>query len=167
MPLAVGIVLVVIVTSFRALQIEGGGMFPTLEKEELFLYHKHALDEHLHRGKVIVYKLSDQSGWGQPGTLVVSRILAVPGDQLSIQNGRYLLNGEPSSEVGATGRYAPVIAVPRTPETIQVPENCYFIVQDSPKRGFDSRVLSWAQRRNIVSTRLYYLRGHSILGSVE
>jgi signal peptidase I len=167
MPLAVGIVLVVIVTSFRALQIEGGGMSPTLEKEELFLYHKHALDEHLLRGKVIVYKLSDQSGWGQPRTLVVSRILAVPGDQLSFQNGRYLLNGELGPEVGATGRYAPVIPVPRTPEIIQVPENCYFIVQDSPKRGLDSRVLSWAQRKNIVSTRLYYLRGHNILRPVE
>jgi signal peptidase I len=165
--LAAAIVLIVILSSFGSLRLAGSGMTPTFEKGELFLYHKRALDDRLVRGRVIVYKLSDHSAWGQAGVLMVSRILAVPGDRLSMQGEHYLLNGEPGPAVGATGQFAPVIAVPRTPETIQVPENCYFMIQDSPAGGFDSRVLSWAQRKDIVSTNFYYLRTHDFLKSVE
>jgi signal peptidase I len=165
--LAAAIVLIVILSSFGSLRLAGTGMTPTFEKGELFLYHKRSLDDRLVRGRVIVYKSSEHSAWGQAGMLVTARILAVPGDRLSIQVEQYLLNGEPGPAVGPTGQFAPVIAVPRTPETIQVPENCYFMIQDSPAGGFDSRVLSWAQRKDIVSTNLYYLRTHDLLKSVE
>jgi len=160
-------VLVVFLGSFGSVRVLGPGMSPTFEVGEQVLYHRRALDERLLRGKVIAYKLSGQSAWGQPGWLVVSRILAVPGDQLSIQNDRYFVNGEPGPVVAVTGEYAPIITVPQTPDTIQVPENCYFIVQDSPKGGFDSRVLSWAHRKDIVSTDLYYLRARGILKEIK
>jgi signal peptidase I len=165
--LAAGIVLVLILTHFGSLRLAGPGMSPTLEKGELVLYQKRADDERLRRGVVVVYKLSNQTAWGQPGWIIISRIMAVPGDRLSIQGAVYVVNGEAGPPVGPTGQIAPVISVPSSPEAITVPENCYFMVQDSPSGGFDSRILSWVQRNDIVSTGLYYLRPNGILKTVK
>ncbi len=165
--LAAGIVLILILYNFGSLRLLGTGMSPTLEKGELVLYHKRAGDERLRRGVVIVYRLSSQSAWGQPGWITISRILAVPGDRLSVQGTGYVVNGEAGPAVGPTGQHTPVISVPSAPEAITVPENCYFIVQDSPSGGFDSRILSWVQRNDVVSTELYYLRANGILKTVK
>ncbi len=165
--LAAGIVLVLVLSHFGSLRLSGTGMSPTLEKGELVLYHKRALDGQLRRGVVIVYKLSNQSAWRQPGSIVISRILAVPGDRLSVQGTGYVVNGEAGPALGPTGEYAPGIPVPSAPEAITVPENCFFIVQDSPSGGYDSRILSWVQRNDIVSTELYYLRASSMLKTVK
>jgi signal peptidase I len=165
--LGVAAALVFLLTNFGSLMLAGTGMSPTLVKGERVLYHNHVDPERLRRGAVIVYKLSDRSAWGQPGWLVISRILAVSGDRLSIQGGKYLINGEVGPAVAETGHYTPVVVIPATPDTLTVPENCYFVVQDSPKGGFDSRVLSWVQAQETVSTRLYYLSNRSFLETVE
>jgi signal peptidase I len=141
-------------------------MSPTLEKGERILYHKRANARPFQRGTIIVYKLSPNSAWGQPGWLVISRILAIPGDRLSIQDGKYLVNGELGAAVAETGTYAPVVAIPTGPEAAMVPEDCYFIIQDSPQKSFDSRVLSWVKKEDIVSTELYYVSGRGILKPV-
>jgi Signal peptidase, peptidase S26 len=87
------IVLVLLLTRFGSLQLAGSGMSPTLEKGERVLYDKRVEPERLRRGAVILYKVPNGSAWGEPGWLVVSRVLAAPGDRLSIQSGRYLVNG--------------------------------------------------------------------------
>lgn len=156
-----------VLTHFGSLVLAGTGMSPTLAKGERVLYHKHVAPESLRRGAVIAYKLSDRSAWGQPGWLVISRILAVAGDQLSIEDGKYLINGEIGPVVAETGRFTPVILIPFAPEALTVPENCYFVVQDSPQGGLDSRVLSWVHTQEGVSTRLYHLNGRSFLEMVE
>jgi signal peptidase I len=165
--LAVASVLVLLFTHFGYLRMVGIGMSPTLGIGERFFYHKRVESERLRRGVVVVYKLSDRSAWGKPGMLVVSRILAVPRDQLSIRDGRYLINGEGGPAVAVTGEYMPVIQVPLAPDTVTVPDNYYFVVQDSPQDGFDSRVLSWVEAKDIVGTRLYYVSGRGILKPVE
>jgi signal peptidase I len=123
--------------------------------------------ERLSRGTVILYRLSSHSAWGTAGWLVVSRILAVPGDRLSIREGQYLVNGESGPPVAETGQHAPVIQVPLAPAALTVPENCYFIVQDDPANGLDSRVLSWVEASDITSTSLYYLRASSVLKVID
>jgi signal peptidase I len=153
--------------SFGSLFLAGPGMSPTLEKGELVVYHKRVFDDRLVPGRVIVYKSSDRSAWGDPGLIVISRILAVPGDRLSLQGTKYMTNGQAGPVIGPTGKYTPVISIPQDPEAIQIPEDSYFIVQDSPAGGFDSRILSWVLRKDIVSTDLYYLRADRLLKTVR
>jgi signal peptidase I len=160
-------ILVFLFSRFGSLQMAGSGMSPTLEKGERLLYEKRVEPAQLQRGAVILYQLPSGSAWGEPGFLVVSRVLAVPGDRLSIEGTNYLVNGQVSSAVGLTGQYAPVIQVPLAPSELTVPADCYFIVQDSPGNGFDSRILSWVEAKDIVSTRIYYLRGRSLLQPVS
>jgi signal peptidase I len=164
---AAGLVLILLFTRVGTLQLAGSGTSPTLEKGERVLYEKFVRGECLRHGAIIVYRVSERSAWGKPGWLVISRILAVPGDQLSIRSGQYLVNGESGPAVAGTGRYTPVIQIPFAPETLTLSGNRFFVVQESPTGGFDSRVLSWVEAAEIVSTRLFYLSGRGVLKPVE
>ena len=66
-----------------------------------------------------------------------------------------------------TGRYDPVLDIPLSPNRLEIPEGCYFIVQDSAGGGFDSRVLSWARTESIVGSQLWYLSGRGLFKPVE
>jgi signal peptidase I len=162
--LCLGIALVLLLTRFGSVQLAGSGMAPTLGKGERAVYHRRVDPERLNRGTVILYRLSSHSAWGTAGWLVVSRILAVPGDRLSIREGQYLVNGESGPPVGETGQYAPVIQVPLAPAALTVPENRYFIVQDDPANGLDRRVV---EASDVTSTSLYYLRASSVLKVID
>jgi len=159
--------LAVLYWGFGSLQLAGAGMSPTLEKGGRMLYSKRADPGRHQRGAVVVYGLSDSSAWGQPGWLTVGRILAVPGDRLAVRGGRYVVNGAPGPAVAVTEPHGPVVSVPSEPDAVTVPEGRFFVVQDDPANGYDSRVLSWVEGRNIVADRMYYLSGRGLLKSVE
>lgn len=159
--------LALLLTGFGSLQMAGGGMSPTLLKGERLLYAKGAGAGRIGRGAVVIYRLSKESAWGQPGWLTVGRILALPGDRLAIRDRSYAVNGELGPQVAVTEPYAPVIQVPPEPEAIKVPSGCYFVVQDDPPNGYDSRVLSWVEENAIVGDRLFYLSGRGLVKRVE
>jgi signal peptidase I len=165
--IAGALALFLLFTRFGSIQLAGNGMSPTLENGERALYVKVLDPQRLRRGAVIVFRTSNRSAWGEPGALVISRILAIPGDRLSIRDGRYVLNGEQGPTVADTGPYAPVLPIPTAPETLTLSADRFFVVQDSPSGGFDSRVLSWVEPTEIVSTRLHYMSARSVLGPVE
>jgi signal peptidase I len=165
--LAAILVLGFIVTGFGAMRMAGTGMSPTIEKNELMVYHKHVDWRRVEPGAIIVYKNADDSRWGRPGLIVVSRILAGPGDQLCIKNASYLVNGKMGPKVTDPAHYATVIDVPSAPEALTVPDACYFVVQEFQGGGFDSRVLSWVRTDSIIGSRLWYLSGRGLFKPVE
>jgi signal peptidase I len=162
------VVLILTFSRYRSLKMAGNGMSPTLEKGERLIYAKRSDPSLLQRGTVIVYRVSSRSAWGPPGSLVISRILARPGDQLSVRGTKYLVNGDEGPFVAGTGEFKPVVEVPAAPKGLTIPAGFYFVVQESPTGGYDSRVLSLVETSDIVSTRLWHfisLRG--ILNPVE
>jgi signal peptidase I len=164
--LAGGGAVVALVLFVGSFVIAGGGMAPTLDAREQLLYHKRVHAGDLHPGRVVAFRTSDRSAW-QPGALVVARIIAGPGDRIATLDGRYLVNGEPGPPVGPALGQNPVIVVPPAPASLTVPDDCYFIGQDNPKGGYDSSALSWAERKDLVSTRIWYLRRDRLLDRVE
>jgi signal peptidase I len=165
--LAAGLSLVLFFSRFGSVQLGGAGMASTIEQGERVLYEKRIDPAHLRAGTVVIYRLSDRSDWGAPGLLVVSRIIAVPGDRVSVRNGKYVVNGKESHPVAETGQHTPVIQVPSAPETLILGDGRYFVVQESPTEGLDSRVLSWVERGEILSTELYLMSGRGILKRVH
>ncbi len=161
------LVFVLFLTSFGSLRMVGPGMSPTLEEAERLIYHKHVDSRYVKRGAVILFENADDSAWGEPGWLVISRIIAGPGDKLSVRNGIYVVNDSDGPEVGETGEHRLAIDVPSVPKTLTVPEDCYFIAQDFPARGLDSRVLSWVRADSIVGSRLWYLSVPRAFKAVE
>jgi signal peptidase I len=150
--------------AFDRVKLAEDGMSPTLEKGELAIYEKRVDPKRLERDAVIVFRVSTRSAWGEPGWLVISRILARPGDRLSIRGQRYLINGREGPRVPSTRPYEPVVHVPSVPDVLTIPDGCYFVIQD---RGFDSRVLALVETGDIVSARLYYLRREAMLREVK
>jgi signal peptidase I len=163
---AVVAAIVVCLVSFRSSIMAGSGMAPTLPQGSRMFYHTRVDPQRLRRGAPVVYALSPGSAWGQPGMIMVGRILAEPGDRLSVRGGRYVVNGEVSRAVGGTAKLTAVIDVPPEPGAITVPEGEYFCVQDDPK-AFDSRVLSWIREGDVVGTRLFHLNASQPFQPVE
>jgi signal peptidase I len=162
------VVLFLLLSRYGSLRMAGSGMSPTLERGERLIYAKQVDPLLLQQGTVIVYRVSSRSAWGPPGSLVISRILARPGDQLSVRGNKYLLNEDEGPSVAGTGEFKPVVEVPAAPKGLTIPAGFYFVVQESPTGGYDSRVLSLVESSEIVSTRLWHfisLRG--ILNPVE
>lgn len=165
--LAVVGALVAFFAGFGVMQLAGDGMAPTLVRGERFLYSRRVDPDRLGRGAVIVFHLSEQTAWGRAGLTNVGRILAGPGDRLAIRGGRYEVNGDPGPPAAETGALAPVVRVPFAPNALTVPADRFFVVQDDPAQGYDSRVLSWADRDRVVGNRLYYLSSRGWFRPVE
>ena len=99
--------------------------------------------------------------------MVVARILAIPGDELSVQGGHYLVNGKRTVPASPLGKFRPSLEIPQAPKALTAPPGCYFIVQDDSQNSFDSRVLSWARESNLVATRAIVVIGHAFGKEVE
>jgi signal peptidase I len=139
-------------------------MSPTLRIGERLVYDKRVDWDRVKPGSIILYKNADDSAWGKPGVLVTARVLAGPGDRLSIENDNYLVNGNRGPKIVDARGHVTVMDVPSSPKATTVPEDCYYIVQDS---GYDSRVLSWVRKNRIVGSRLWYLSGRGIFRIIE
>lgn len=178
---AAGVAVVLLVPiCFGSLAIEYDRMAPTLDPGDRVIYHRGAAEGGLKPYTVVVFRLPPYSKAGTPGSLEVARILAVPGDKLSIEVpkrqpagqsrkkrrkrkssprvGQYLVNGEVTHYQGPAGAEL-ALTVPAYPKEIKVPDGCYFVVQDSEDTGVDSQQLEWIRSGDIVSTRLFDARG--------
>jgi len=164
--LAGGAVGISVIFFFGTLVTNGGGMVPTINNGEKVVYHKSVQAEELRRGRVIVFRTSDQSAWS-PGALVIARIVAIPGDRISTNDGRIFVNGNPATPVGNAPSGKIALIVPADPAVLTVPDECYFMNQDDPEGAYDSRVLWWTERKNVVSSRIWYLRRDQLLNRVE
>ncbi|MGO9342812.1 MAG: signal peptidase I [Acidimicrobiales bacterium] len=116
--------------------IPSGSMEPTLNPSDRILvdklsYHLHAV----HRGDIIVFARPPGETL-EPGVNdLVKRVIGLPGETISGQNGQVYINGKPLAEPWlpkgvVTGNFSPV----------HIPQSYYFVMGDN--RGFssDSRV---------------------------
>lgn len=153
--------LVVAVMLFKtsgSIRMQGSGMSPELPPGERLIYRKTVQASDLKVGRLILYRLNPENTWISRRVLVMARILATPGDKIAQREGRYIVNGrETVQTIGSVGRYTRAIVVPDDPQTLAVPDGCFFIAQDNPAKSLDSQVLAWARRADIVSTDIRHL----------
>lgn len=148
--------------SFKLATFGGLHMSPTVSDEEELLFHRLVDDDSLARGTVVLFTLPEENKISEPGKLTLGRIIAVPGDKISTMptspgsgEARYLINGEVARRVAPTGSAPIALRVPKSPGAITVPPDCYFIAQDNSDEGYDSRVLGYAKRERILSTKMF------------
>jgi len=161
------VTLVLILTAYGSSKIAGSGMTPTLRPDERVLYYKHIDRQLFQPGNVIMFRNSEESAWGQPGELVVARVIAGPGDTMTLHGGRYCVDEVEFRAAGQTANLQTVLEIPRSPDWLTVPEGSYFVVQDSPHSGCDSRVFSWVRAENLISAKMWYVSERGILEPVE
>lgn len=167
-------------------QVPTGSMNPTILEGDRVLVDKHAYGlrvpftlTHLTRGAdpargdIIVFD-SPADGFS-----LVKRVIAVPGDTVTLQGERLIVNGEPAhyspgdarrvdSLLAATRAASPIVVResgagpahdilllpgrgPRPlPGPVTVPAGRYFVLGDSRDNSADSRYIGLVPRRNIV-----------------
>jgi signal peptidase I len=174
-PLAVALLAIVLALgvmlwrAFGVLRVQGVGMAPTLEPGDTLVYRKDVQADDLRAGRLVIYRINPANTWIKRCVLVTARLVATPGDSIAIRAGRYVINGQPTRQaVGSVMHYTRAVAVPDEPGALTVPEACYFVAPDNPRMSFDSQVLSWARREDMVSTDIRQLaRNGEVLKKVE
>ena len=119
-------------TIFHPVVVKGSSMEPTLFEGDKYLLLRLFADQP-HRGDVVVLEAPD-------GRMLVKRVIGLPGDTVSFQDGYVYINGEKLDEpylsrqgVTASGRQ----------EEYTVPEGCLFFMGDNRTGSYDAR--SWKE----------------------
>lgn len=126
----------------QSFYVPSGSMEPTLLIHDRFLVDKLAYDLHgVGRYDIIVFKRPPLDTEYDTSYLV-KRVIGLPGDVISLQNGRVLIDGKPLKEsflpkgtiTAPTGVAAFDLAKP-----FKVPANEYFMMGDNRGDSYDSR----------------------------
>ncbi len=124
--------------------IEGTSMEPSLHNQELILVDKWTyLFRPPARGDVIVFVAPPT-----PSQDYIKRIIAVPGDTITVQNTTVIVDGVTLNESyvdpnNQGNTYGPII-------NRHVPPNDYFVMGDNRADSYDSRAWGFVPRKDII-----------------
>ena len=132
---------------YQPVRVEGTSMLPRLEDQDRlfinkFVYRFSAIE----RGDVVVFRYPRN-----PQTSYIKRVIALPGDRLSIDHGTVWLNGEPLSEKYVPDEFRDL----RSMAEIVVPEGCYFMMGDHRSISSDSRDFGPVERPLIYGKAVF------------
>lgn len=138
------LMLLVIRVTLQNFHIDGHSMEPTLHDQEYILVNKAAyLLQEPARGDIIVfqYPLDPQENY-------IKRIIATPGDRISIQKNTVIVDGTALHEryVNKDDPYNPYPAINQR----VVGANQYFVMGDNRGNSSDSRAWGMVPRQNII-----------------
>ena len=129
--IAVFLILVIEGLSDRV-KIEGSSMLPSLHQNDRVIVSKVSYrSKEIERGDILVFDYPNN-----PDEEYIKRVVAIPGDTISIRDGKLVLNGdvlvEPYIENYILGEF----------EEITVSENTVFVLGDNRNHSSDSRFWS-------------------------
>lgn len=141
---AVGIFLIVYLLILRPHKIKGQSMHPTFPDGEYLLTEKVSYYRGgPQRGDVVVFKppISEDE--------FIKRIIALPGETISVQNGKVFVNGKELNEdyikVQTNGS-----AFLSEGEVYTIPEGKYFTMGDNRQHSSDSRAWGPIEKKDIT-----------------
>ena len=123
---------------YQPVRVEGTSMLPRLvDQDRLFInkfvYHFEAID----RGDVVVFHYPRN-----PQLSYIKRVIAVPGDRLSIDRGQVYVNGAPLDEPYVPEQYRDT----RSLDPMVIPDGQYFVLGDHRSIASDSREFGTVKR---------------------
>lgn len=116
---------------YQPVRVEGTSMQPELRDQDRLFINKFAYRfENISRGDVVVFYYPRD-----PSKSYIKRVIALPGDTLSIEDGRVYVNGKRVPEPYVPSRYRDT----RSLEEETVPLGEYFVMGDHRSISSDSR----------------------------
>lgn len=145
-------------------QVRGASMEPNFENREYILTNKISYRfGDPQRGDVIVFHFPQN-----PELDYIKRILALPNEQISLQDGKIFINGNPLPE-----SYLPVGTKTSGHSALQEGERLtlgpvqYFVLGDNRSRSSDSREWGAVPRENIIGKAFFRYWPPSRIGLVD
>lgn len=135
--IAAAVFLVIYVFILKPFQVKGDSMYPNFFNDSYVLTNVIALRfQNPKLGDVIVFKAPPE-----PEKAYIKRVIGVPGDTISIQNGQVVLNGISLNE---SAYLKPTVKTYggtflKEGQKIQVPADNYFVMGDNRPFSSDSR----------------------------
>jgi len=160
--LVLTLVIYLVIHNFIAqpFEVEQRSMLPTIAEHEYVLIDKISprFDDY-HRGDIVVFEPPD--GFGQGSVPFIKRVVGLPGDTVSLENGRVFVAvaggspvrlDEPYVVRGIDGAAAPTLPKPEAGSMISwtIPVGTYFVMGDNRPDSQDSRVFGPIDRELIV-----------------
>jgi len=131
--LAVVIAVLMVVFLYQPVKVEGTSMQPELVDQERIFVNKFVYRfEEIHRGDIVVF-------WypRDPSKSFIKRVIGVPGDVVSVNNGQVFINGSLLEEKYVPRGYQDLESFP----PMRVKEDHYYVLGDHRNASNDSR--SW------------------------
>jgi len=157
--LSILLAFIVIVFLYQPVQVEGTSMMPRLENHERIFINKFVYRfEPIRRGDIVVF-------WYplDPSKSYIKRVVGLPGEWVSIQGGRALVNGVPLVEP-----YLPAYYVDhQNYAPIHVEPNHYYVLGDHRDSSNDSRVWGTVDRKYIYGKAVFVYWPFSEFGPLE
>ena len=148
---ALSIFLIIYLFFMQPHQVNGQSMVPTFEDREYLLTDKISYKRRLpEKGEVVVFRAPENAGCPPGGCDFIKRIMAVPGDQVELRQGKVFVNGqevpEPYLSPGTVTQPGPYIRG----RVISLESNQYFVMGDNRDHSSDSRAWGPITREDIV-----------------
>lgn len=127
------------------IRIDGISMQPTYHTGQIKCINRLAYLRHdPQRGDIISVRLSAPDGLAIPSIMYLKRILALPGETISFQDGHAFINGqrldEPYVKLPCDWDHAPIVCGP----------DQYYVVGDNRSMSFESHEQGRTRRNRIV-----------------
>lgn len=157
--LAVLLSFIVIVFLYQPVQVEGTSMMPHLENHERIFINKFVYRfEPIQRGDIVVF-------WYplDPSKSYIKRVVGLPGEWVSIRDGRVYVDGKPLTEPYIPPEYldhqsyAPTLVEP----------NHYYVLGDHRESSNDSRVWGTVDVKYIYGKAVFVYWPFSLFGSLR
>lgn len=116
------------------------------------------------RGAVIAfYPESDGNEEHTDSSILVRRVVGLPGEQVQIKDGLIYINGEPLSE---KYKFDPIESAGRALEPVTLEKNEYFVMSDKRDDLDDSRSTSFTKvyKKQIIGKVIFSLNPFSLIG---
>lgn len=160
----ISLVIALVITTFvKPTIVKNHSMSQTLEENDFLMinrlmYRRSEPDE----GDIIVFKSPLMTATGQE-KLLIKRIIALPGDEITIRDGDVYVNGEKLKEPYIDGSYT------NGDVSMIIPEGKLFVMGDNRNNSLDSRdqILGLVDESDIVGKAFIRLYPISRFGRIE
>jgi signal peptidase I len=150
---------IVIFFLYQPVQVEGTSMMPRLANDERILINKFVYRfEPIQRGDIVVF-------WYplDPSKSYIKRVVGLPGERVSVAEGRVYINGQPLRESYLPAEYFDRQSYPVT----LVEANHYYVLGDHRESSNDSRLWGTVDRKYIYGKAVFVYWPFSQVGPVE
>ena len=159
--LALLIAVLIVLFLYRPVKVDGTSMLPTLDNNSRLFIDQFSYRwglSHIHRGDTVVFWFPEDTTKSY-----IKRVIGLPGDKISIDDGYVIRNGKKLKESYIPKRYRD----DQNYSSITVPPHDYFVLGDHRNASNDSRAWGFVPRKYIYGKAVFVFWPFRDIGTVN